>query len=260
MAVPLIVAGARVAAVSGRAATGAGRAAGTTAKSAGRTARSVSHMRSELQQARLQAQRFRSVSDQFQQIRQLQTDDEDEEEEGTEKPPSPIERLQAAQAQMQMISGSQASNFKKAISMARTFHSLQATSTEEAKPTQDLAKAAAKKMIPKMALFIANAIAGALELGTGGIAFLVTFFLRFITLGWYNTEMIYGGWITKGKHMLIGPLSWDPIPMPFVNKNSGENALGPMVLLIITDLFLLVIMMMPFVILGTLIALISSVV
>ena len=33
------------------------------------------------------------------------------------------------------------------------------------------------------------------------------------TLGWFNLEMIYGKYFSKGKSRFIDPISWDPIPM-----------------------------------------------
>lgn len=156
-----------------------------------------------------------------------------------------------AQAAIRSDAG-RASQFKAATSMLKQFHAMQAASPEEAKKTQEATKKLAKQMVPKAALLIVNSIASALELGTAGMAFLVTFFIRFITLGWYNTETIYGGFITKGKHFFIGPLTWDPIPMP-LPKTEGTNALGPMILLIITDLVMIALILLPFVIIAFLI-------
>ena len=143
--------------------------------------------------------------------------------------------------------------FAMETSMRKQFHATQAATPEKDQQTQELAKQAAKKMIPKAAMFIANSISGVLELGTGGLAILVTFFIRFITLGWYNAEMIYGGWITKGKHKLIGPLTWDPIQMPFPKKPKGENATIPMIAVIASDLFIIFVMMLPFIYIGMII-------
>lgn len=197
-------------------------------------------------------------NDQEQEDGNEEEEDENEEDENGVPALSPMQQLQQAQERMKQIAGSQASTFKKGLAMARQFNSLQAATAEEAKPSQDIAKAAVKKMIPKAAMMIANFIASALELGTGGVAFLLTFIVRFITLGWYNTEMIYGGFIMKGKHLLIGPLTWDPIPIPFIKKTSGENSLSFMAIVIMMDLIVIITALMPFVFLGTLIAMFKS--
>lgn len=234
-------------AVSGRAVAGAGRAVGTTARAGGRASRPVSQIKSQFRQARMDAQRFRSVNDDIKRSRAQQPDEEEGEE---------TQQFQAAQEQMQAVAGSQTSRLKQAVAMARLFNSLKAASPEEAKKTQDVAKAAVKQLIPKVALMIANFVAGALELGTGGLAVIVTFFVRFIQLAWYNTEMIYGGFIMKGRHKLVGPLTWAPIPMPFEKKGRSDNALGPMMVVILIDLAFMAALMMPIVLIGTIFAII----
>lgn len=242
MVAPVLAAGAaRVAAVSGRAAASAGTAARSTA---GAT-RSASQMKSQFQQARIQAGRFESVEDKA--LRRMSTRQQEETEEAEETD------------EMPMPSGSPTNQLKASMAMARTrFLTTQAASQQEAAPTQQLAQQAAKKMIPKAALWIVNIISGALELGTGGIALLVTFFIRLLTLAWYNIEMIFGGFIMKGKHPIIGPLTWDPIPMPFEKKDANGNSLGLTMLVIIADIVIIIALMLPIVLLGSLITLLTS--
>lgn len=93
-----------------------------------------------------------------------------------------------------------------------------------------------KKMIPKLAKIIANNVVSALELGTGGIALLITIFVRLITLGHSNVEMIYGTWIKKGQGKIIGAVSWFPIPLFFIDK----NAYGVQGIIIMMDIILIV--------------------
>lgn len=133
---------------------------------------------------------------------------------------------------------SRATRMKSQLRQAQRLHA-QMQQMQDVSQTQDLTQQAVKKSIPKMALFVTNGIAGGLELGTGGIAFLLTFFVRLFTLGWYNFEMIFGGLIMKGKHPIVGPLTWDPIPMPFEKKGKGDNSLGLVLLVIMADLFVI---------------------
>ncbi|MBI5369691.1 hypothetical protein HZA85_00660 [Candidatus Uhrbacteria bacterium] len=274
--------GARAGRAVGRAGSRAGRAVSQTTQKA---ARKTGDMRSELQRARLQGQQFQLRSNNSAQLQQRafrngqdktntkdprqkndkqrkeeehEKEEEQENDEQEEEEEDPIDQMKRLTGQLALSQqASAATKFKAATSALRQFHAMQAATPEEAKPSQDIAKAAAKKVIPKAALFIANSIAGALELGTGGVAFLVTFVIRFITLGWYNIEMVYGGWVTKGKHKIIGPLTWDPIPMPFP-KNDGTNAIGPMIVLLATDLIMILVSMLPFILIAIVIAAISA--
>lgn len=249
------------------------------------TASTASHMKSQLQQERAQTLRSspgtnlqqnpfvrpqgRPNEKQQNQEREEEYEDggdEEDEEEDDENETglpatSPMQQLQEAQQRMQQIQGSQMGNLKKGLAMAKAFNALKASTAEEAKPSQDIAKAAVKKAIPKAAMLIANGIGSALELGTGGVALIVTFFIRFITLGWYNIEMIYGGWIMKGKHLIVGPLTWDPIPMPFPKNKSGENSTMLTALVIMADFFVIIMVMMsltllmlPYILLGALVS------
>lgn len=93
-----------------------------------------------------------------------------------------------------------------------------------------------KKMIPKLAKIIANSVVTALDLGTGGISLLITIFVRLITLGHSNLEMIYGTWIKKGQGKIIGGVSWFPIPLFFIDK----NAYGVQGLIIMADIIVIV--------------------
>jgi len=94
-----------------------------------------------------------------------------------------------------------------------------------------------KKMIPKLAKIVANALVSALDLGTGGVSLLVTIFVRVFTLGHSNVEMVYGTWIKKGQDKVIGGVSWFPIPLFFIDK----NAYGVQGLIIMQDLILIVV-------------------
>lgn len=237
MALPVLAAGAtRVAAVTGRAAVGAGRATGSAGRTGARTMRSASQMKSRFQQSRALDQNL------------------------LQRTPSQTQRTNRAEEPLTAAQpgASRAAQFKSATAMLKQFNGMQADTPGKTSSTQEAAKKAAKKMIPKAALFITNSIASAFELGTGGIAFLLTFFIRFLTLGWYNVEMIYGGFIMKGRHMLIGPLTWDPIPMPFPKKE-GTNAIGPMILVLITDLFIVLLLMLPIAIIGAEISMLASI-
>lgn len=246
MALPVLAAGAtRVAAVTGRAAVGAGRAAGSAGRTGARTMRSASQMKSRFQQSRALDNNFlQSMPSKAQQA----SEDKMQDEENKTKEPLTAMRSDA----------SRAAQFKSVTAMLKQFNAMKAATPEKASATQDAAQKAAKKMIPKAALFITNSIASAFELGTGGIALLLTFFIRFLTLGWYNVEMIYGGFIMKGRHRIIGPLSWDPIPMPFPKKE-GANAIGPMILVLITDLFIVLLLMLPIAIIGAEISILASI-
>ncbi len=253
MALPVIAAGvARITAVGGRTAVSAGRTASVAGKSTSSATRSYSQMKSQFQQARALNERFGSTK--------TQNNEEDEDESGLPAN-SRLRQLQEAQQQMQKIVSSKMNQFKIATSMMRTFNSLKAVTAEEAKPTQDAAKKAVKTMIPKATMWLANAVCSALELGTGGVALIVTFLIRLITLGWYNLEMIYGGWIMKGKHLIVGSLTWDPIPIPFPKPKNGANATSLTIIVIILDLFVaimilmsLTILMLPLILLGALVS------
>lgn len=245
MVLPVIAAGAaRGAAVAGRAAVGAGRATSSAVRTGARTARSASQIKSRMQQSRALNQ---NLLQRMPIPARLNEADEPD-----------LDNLRQTGLAALQAGTSRAAQFKAATSALKQFHALQAATPEEARSTQNAAKKAAKKMIPKAANFIANSIASALELGTGGIALLLTFFIRFLTLGWYNVEMIYGGFIMKGRHKLIGPLTWDPIPMPFP-KQEGTNAIGPMILVLITDLFIVLLLMLPIAIIGAEISILASI-
>ncbi len=194
--------------------------------------RPSSTMRSRLQQAQQQAR--------MQQIQSSQIT----------KPPIDQPRAENAQPSPvnQETSDTQSTQnqFKSRTQMLRQFHAMQAQTQEEARPTQKTTQETVGNMIPKAAIMIANAIATALELGTAGFAIVLTFFIRFITLGWYNTQMIYGGWIAKGKHKVIGPLTWDPIPLPFPKNNNG-NSMSRTLVVIISDIIFFIMLMMPIV-------------
>ncbi len=108
--------------------------------------------------------------------------------------------------------------------------------TEEA---QKAAKKLAKQAIPRGASFIANTLASALNLGTYGIALIVTFLVYLFSLGWLNVEMILGGWVFKGKHPIISPLQWSPIPMP-IDNNPKTNSIFLTACVLAADLVLII--------------------
>ncbi|MBI4592323.1 hypothetical protein HY733_02660 [Candidatus Uhrbacteria bacterium] len=75
-------------------------------------------------------------------------------------------------------------------------------------------KKKAKAAFRRGVIFVLDLLAAAFDLGSTGISFLVDVFIYFFTFGWLNLEMIYGKHFAKGKSRLVGPISWDPIPMP----------------------------------------------
>ena len=140
-------------------------------------------------------------------------------------------------------SASPTQQFKQAIASARRFSSSQSKeqNEEESNEEQELTQAAMKKVIPRGAAFLANHIATALELSTAGTAFIITWLIRFMSLGWLNVEMIYGRWIAKGKSKAIPPLSWAPIPMPI-----DKDAKILQVIIIMADVFCIVMVLLVF--------------
>lgn len=114
----------------------------------------------------------------------------------------------------------------------------QAQVTPEQQQTRDEAHKAIRRAVPQAINMIANALASALDVGTGGIALVVTIFIHGLTLGWWNLQMIYGKWLHKGKHKIIPPLEWYPIPIPFDKKALMFQALVIFLdLVLITFLF-----------------------
>ena len=91
--------------------------------------------------------------------------------------------------------------------------------SEETRKEREKLKQTAKSAVKRGAIFVVDLLAGALDLSSFGISFIVDVFLYAFTLGWLNLEMIYGRYFAKGKSRFISPLSWDPIPMP-VDKNA----------------------------------------
>jgi len=196
-----------IAATAGRLTASAGRTAVSgTAKNAA-TIRSVSQMKSQFQKTQSDS----TLTD------------------------SPIEQT--------ATSASPTQQFKQAIASARRFSSSQSKeqNEEESNEEQELTQAAMKKVIPRGAAFLANHIATALELSTAGTAFIITWLIRFMSLGWLNVEMIYGRWIAKGKSKAIPPLSWAPIPMPI-----DKDAKILQVIIIMADVFCIVMVLLVF--------------
>ena len=196
-----------IAATAGRITASAGRTAVSgTAKNAA-TIRSVSQMKSQFQKTQSDS----TLTD------------------------SPIEQT--------ATSASPTQQFKQAIASARRFSSSQSKeqNEEESNEEQELTQAAMKKVIPRGAAFLANHIATALELSTAGTAFIITWLIRFMSLGWLNVEMIYGRWIAKGKSKAIPPLSWAPIPMPI-----DKDAKILQVIIIMADVFCIVMVLLVF--------------
>lgn len=230
MALPVIAAAAGrtvVAGASRAAASGATKAASGAAKGATKSAvSSTSQIKSQLQLARRQAQ--------------------------TEEPQSEPMMGQAITAT------SPTSQWKQMMAMARQLQAPQRQSEGEDAETQELAKLAAQRMMPRATMFLANHVASALELSTAGTAFVVTWIARLITLGWLNVEMIYGRWIAKGKDKFIAPIAWDPIPMPI-----DKQATILQVIVILADIFCIIMLLLPFIlpiiILGAIVGGITSV-
>ena len=91
--------------------------------------------------------------------------------------------------------------------------------SEETKKERDKLKQTAKSAVRRGAIYVIDLLAGALDISSSGISFIVDIILYLFTLGWLNLEMIYGKYFAKGKSRYVGPLSWDPIPMP-VDKDA----------------------------------------
>ncbi|MBI4435516.1 hypothetical protein HY630_02495 [Candidatus Uhrbacteria bacterium] len=86
--------------------------------------------------------------------------------------------------------------------------------SEETKKERDKLKQTAKAAVRRGAIYVLDLLAAALDISSAGITFLIDLIIYFFTLGWLNLEMIYGRYFAKGKSRYVGPLSWDPIPMP----------------------------------------------
>jgi hypothetical protein len=200
-----------IAATAGRVTASAGRTAVSASAKNAATTRSVSQMKSQFQQTRNKTQE--------------NDEQQDSDSEEANAVASPTQR------------------FKQAIASARKFGSSQTKTEddEESNEEQELTQAAMKKVIPRGAAFVANHIATALELSTAGTAFIITWLIRFMSLGWLNVEMIYGRWIAKGKSKAIPPLSWAPIPMPI-----DKDAKILQVIIIMADVFCIVMVLLVF--------------
>ncbi|MEK7620313.1 MAG: hypothetical protein AAB413_03705 [Patescibacteria group bacterium] len=127
--------------------------------------------------------------------------------------PSKEESAQQAQAeQSQRLAGIQAGvNAQAQRAQAQNQKTEQAD--EQTQQQREEVKKVAKATMRRGVMYVINLLASALDLGTSGIAFIVTFFLHLFTLGWLNLEMIYGKYFAKGKSKFVDPISWDPIPM-----------------------------------------------
>ncbi len=298
MPLPAIAAGAakavavvgRAAVGVGKAAAGAGRAAGTAARTGaqatsrgaaragqrastmGRRAirsgnqarRSASQMRSQFQQARRQAQQMQNTMDQLPDGQQNSFQDRDEldeeqDEEQNEETMSPYAQFRSATAMMRQAQAAQSMMSMQGVTPQASMPGIQGMNPSMgANPMASVAKSASKKMIQKSLVYIANSFASALELATGGIGMIFTFFIRFLTLGWYNVQMMLGGWLLKGKSDIIPPLDWDPIPMPFPKKTIGGNDLGKTLMVLLADVFLIIAIILPIVFIGTLFSILAS--
>jgi len=84
---------------------------------------------------------------------------------------------------------------------------------------QNELKKKAKATFRRGAIYIVDLLAGALDLSSAGVTFVVDVMVYFFTLGWLNLELFYGTYFSKKKSRLVSPLSWDPIPMP-VDKDA----------------------------------------
>jgi len=87
-------------------------------------------------------------------------------------------------------------------------------SEQETQKQREEVKKVAKATFRRGAIYVTDLLAAAFDLGSSGISFIVDIFIYLFTLGWLNLEMIYGKHFTKGKSRYVGPISWDPIPMP----------------------------------------------
>ncbi|MBI4256734.1 hypothetical protein HY626_01600 [Candidatus Uhrbacteria bacterium] len=102
--------------------------------------------------------------------------------------------------------------------IAQTAQQTQAKKSEQAnaqtiQQRQEI-KQTAKAAMKRGAIFVTDSIAAAFDLGSSGLSLIIDIFIYLFTLGWLNLEMIYGKYFAKGKSKFIGPISWDPIPMP----------------------------------------------
>ena len=79
-------------------------------------------------------------------------------------------------------------------------------------------KRKAKAGLKRGMVYIIDIIAGALDVATAELMFLVDFFLYIFTFSWLNLQMFYGSFFAKGKSKFIDPLTWDPIPLPLPNQ------------------------------------------
>jgi hypothetical protein len=89
---------------------------------------------------------------------------------------------------------------------------------DDAAQMQQLVKKKAKAAVRRGMMYLLNLIGVAIDAGSGGVALLITGFIHLFTLGWLNTEMIYGSYFMKGKSKIVAPLSYEPIPMPIDKK------------------------------------------
>lgn len=94
----------------------------------------------------------------------------------------------------------------------------QAGEAEQAGADQQALKKKLKAATRRGVLWILNLLGVAVDFASAGAGLLVTWIIRVFSLGWLNTEMIYGSYFMKGKSKLISPLSWEPIPMPVDKK------------------------------------------
>lgn len=114
-------------------------------------------------------------------------------------------RVRQAMARRQALAGEQANITSK--------------KSQQAAGSQSDLKKKATAGFKRGVLYIVSLLAAAFDLGSSGVSFIIDIFVYTFTLGWLNLEMIYGGWIMKGKSRYVSPLSWDPIPMP-IDKNA----------------------------------------
>jgi hypothetical protein len=87
--------------------------------------------------------------------------------------------------------------------------------------TRKAVKKAAKNVMQRGAIYAADLIASALDLGTSGVALVVDIFVYALTLGWLNVELIYGRIIMDDKDPFISALSYDPIPIKFIDPKAN---------------------------------------
>lgn len=90
--------------------------------------------------------------------------------------------------------------------------------SEQTRKERERIKQYAKATFRRGFIFVLNWFAAALDMSTASVSFVIDVFIYLFSLGWLNLELFYGRILMKGRSRFIGPLSWDPIPMPVDKK------------------------------------------